>query len=151
MLVRQLSPKNNTVKEELLSISGSILCMQEDLFVAIQVGILAQNIINILKLPYKAGTPILIGDSNIKHMQARHPFDYDIYCDEIPNIIAHPDYVAFNKDLSIEYVKEFKLDNDFVKLSVRVSSNGTFFARTLYALNPQRVYDYIQKGTLKKV
>ena len=118
---------------------------------AIKVGILKQNIIDILALPYKAGTPILLGDSNIEHMKKSHPYDYEIYCDEISNIIDTPDYVSLNKDDSIEYVKEFEVNNNFVKVAVRISISGILYARTLYSLNNKRVSEYIAKGTLKKV
>lgn len=116
-----------------------------------QVGKLSKRIIDALQLPYVADTPIFIGDSNINHMQNNHPYDFDIYFEEIPNIIASPDYVSLNKDKSIEYVKEYKRDNNFVKVAVRISTTGKLFARTLYTLNTKRVMDYIAKGTLKKI
>ncbi len=85
-------------------------------------------------------------------MQDRHPQDYMKYGSFIPEILASPDYVGLNpKDDSIEYVKEFEIDNDFVKVAVRLSSGGALYARSLYVLNNQRVYNYIRKGTLKKV
>lgn len=51
----------------------------------------------------------------------------------------------------IEYVKEFQVDGEFVKVAVRVSASNTLYARTVYVLNPNRVQSFIQKGTLKKV
>ena len=117
----------------------------------IRVGTLKQNIIDLLSLPYKAGLPILLGQSNKEHMQKSHPLDYEMYYDEISTILDSPDYVALNKDGSIEYVKEFIVNDDFVKIAVRISSSGSLYARTLYTLNSKRVTDYIAKGTLKKV
>jgi len=55
------------------------------------------------------------------------------------------------KDGSIEYVREFLLDGEFVKVAVRVSGSGNLYARSLYVLNRQRVHNFIQSGTLKKV
>ncbi len=118
---------------------------------ATKVGVLKQNIIDLLSLPYKAGTPILLGQSNKEHMKKSHPHDYAIYCDDISIILDSPDFVSLSKDGSIEYVKEFKINNDFVKIAVRISTSGALYARTLYSLNPKRVADYIAKGTLKKV
>lgn len=101
-------------------------------------------------LSCSAGTPIYLGESNIKHMKSSHPEDFDAYGDDIPLIISSPDFIALNnKDNSIEYVKSYVTQyNEHVKLAVRVSNNGSFFARSLYALNNQRVSDYIEKGTL---
>lgn len=115
------------------------------------VGYIRQNIIDLLGLKCAADTPIYLGNSNIQHMQNSHPFDYKIYGDEIPDIIASPDYVSLNKDGSIEYIKEFKIDNNFVKVAVRVTPSGTYYARTIYVINTKRVQDYIAKGTLKKI
>ena len=91
---------------------------------ATRVGTLKQNIIDLLSLPYKAGLPILLGQSNKEHMQKSHPLDYEMYYDEISTILDSPDYVALNKDGSIEYVKEFIVNDDFVKIAVRISSSG---------------------------
>ena len=118
-----------------------------------QVGTITQDIINILGITYiKPDTPILLGDTNIKHMQTSHPADYQKYGSHIANILCFPDYVGINKkDNSLEYVKEFEIDNEFVKVAVRISLNGNVFARSMYILNNNRVKNFITKGTLKKV
>ena len=68
------------------------------------------------------------------------------------DIIADPDYIGVNsKDNSIEYVKGISIDQEFVKVSVRVSTQVKFFARSLYVLNRNRVNNFIAKGTLKKI
>lgn len=118
---------------------------------AVKVGVLKQNVIDLLALPYKAGVPILLGESNVEHMKKSHLYDYEIYCNDISTIIDCPDYVALNKDGSIEYVKEFKVNEDFVKVAVRISISGALYVRTLYSLNKKRVTEYIAKGTLKKI
>lgn len=85
-------------------------------------------------------------------MQNSHPADYAKYGANISDILSSPDYVRVNqKDNSIEYVKEYKVDGDFVKVAVRVSSGGNFYARSLYILNSNRVQSFIAKGTLKKI
>lgn len=84
-------------------------------------------------------------------MKTRHPADFVTYGDKIPEIISSPDYIGLHKSNgSIEYVKEYKINNDFVKVAVRVSGGGKLFARSLYVLNRSRVQNFIAAGTLKK-
>lgn len=117
-----------------------------------QVGKISSQVISVLGLNIAADTPIFIGASNIAHMQNSHPADYAKYGEKIPDILGSPDYVRINpKDGSIEYVKEYKIDSEFVKVAVRVSAGGNLYARSLYVLNNNRVYDFISKGTLKKI
>jgi len=116
-----------------------------------QIGKLDSKIVSLLSLNFAPGTPIYIGQSNIQHILSRHPADYAKYGSRISDIISSPDYVRENpKDGSIEYVKEFQIDNEFVKVAVRVSGTGTLYARSLYILNNKRVQNFIAKGTLKK-
>jgi hypothetical protein len=120
--------------------------------VAQQVGLLSKKIIDILGLNIQTNTPIFLGDSNKLHMQTSHPKDYAKYGGDIEFILSNPDYVGINKkDGSIEYVKEFCIDGEFVKVAVRISNNGQLFARSIYVLNNNRVFNFINKGTLKKV
>ena len=92
---------------------------------------------------------IYIGKTNIEHMKNSHPRDFAKYRNEISKILSDPDYVGLNKkDNSIEYVKEYKIDNEYVKVAVRVSRGNRFYARSLYVLNKRRVENFISKGTL---
>lgn len=117
-----------------------------------QVGSINSNVISALSLPIQPGTPIYLGDSNINHMKNRHPAEYQKYGADIPSILSSPDYVGVNKgDGSIEYVKEYKIDDEFVKVALRVSGSGKYFARSLYILNKNRVQNFIAKGNLKKL
>lgn len=85
-------------------------------------------------------------------MQSSHPADYAKYESELTNILSNPDYVGQNPaDGSIEYVKEYCVDNEYVKVAVRLSKADRYYARSLYVLNNNRVRNYIAKGTLKKV
>lgn len=85
-------------------------------------------------------------------MIQRHPADYQKYGAQIPYILSSPDYVGTNpSDGSIEYVKEFLVEGEYVKVAVRIAGTGKYFARSLYVLNPNRVRNFIAKGTLKKV
>lgn len=116
-----------------------------------KVGELSRAVIDTLGLSMKPGREILLGDSNIAHMQARHGADFNRYAAALPEILAAPDYVGLNpKDGSIEYVREFLLAGEFVKVAVRVSASGNLYARSLYVLNRQRAENFIASGTLKK-
>ena len=117
-----------------------------------EVGKLSARVISLLGSSLKVGQPIYLGPGNIAHMQNRHPADYAKYGQYIPLILSQPDYVGENpKDGSIEYVKDFQINGEYVKVAVRLSGGGTLYARSLYVLNPNRVHNFIQKGTLKKV
>lgn len=115
------------------------------------VGTLSPRVIELLDLSFRAGQAIMLGESNIAHMKSRHPADYERFGPYIPQILSKPDYVGQNPaDGSIEYVKEFVIEGAFVKVAVRVAASGTLFARSVYVLNPNRVRNFIAKGTLKK-
>lgn len=117
-----------------------------------EVGHLSASVIELLELQLEENQPIYIGDSNISHMKRKHPADYERYGSYISDILLSPDYVGENPtDGSIEYVKEFLVDDEFVKVAVRLSGGGVLYARSLYVLNHNRVVNFIKKGTLKKV
>ena len=117
-----------------------------------RIGTIKKNVILILGLDIPDGIPIYLGQTNIQHMQNKHPSDYQKYGDKISDILENPDYIGLNPaDGSLEYVKEYMMDNEFVKVAVRVSGNDTYFARSLYILNNNRVQNFIKKGTLIKV
>ena len=44
-----------------------------------EVGKLSEKVIALLGLPLQTNQPIFLGDSNIAHMQKRHPADYAQY------------------------------------------------------------------------
>lgn len=116
-----------------------------------QVGAIKSDVIQALGLTVEANTPIYLGPSNIQHMNLRHPADYQKYGEHIPDILATPDYVGVNpSNGSIEYVKEFLIAGEYVKVAVRIAGSGKYFARSLYVLKPNRVKNFIAKGTLKQ-
>lgn len=115
-----------------------------------KVGEISSRVIDLLNLNMEPGTPIYIGEANVKHMKSRHRTDYELYGHLIEEILDKPDYIGGREDGSVEYVKKVYVDNSYVKVAVRVSSRGTCFARTLYKLNENRVKNFIKKGTLVK-
>ncbi len=116
------------------------------------IGKVSARVISLLGESFQIDQPIYLGPSNIAHMQSRHPEDYAKYGPYIPKILAEPDYIGKNPtDGSIEYVKDFQINGEFVKVAVRLSGSGVLYARSLYILSPNRVQNFIKKGTLKKV
>lgn len=117
-----------------------------------RIGSFSERVIRTLDLNIAIGTPIYIADSNIEHMRNSHPQDYEKYKDDLQNIIANPDYVGKNnKDDSIEFTKEYFINEEYVKVAVRVSSSNIYYVRSMYVLNSNRVKNFIAKGTLLKL
>ena len=117
-----------------------------------QIGKLSKKVINLLGLNYIEGQPIILGDANIAHMQRQHPDDYIKYGKDIEDIINNPTYVARNPNQgSIEYIKEYKINNEFVLVAVRISSKGTLFAKTLFTMTERKIKIYLKNGYAKKV
>lgn len=117
-----------------------------------QVGVFSEKVIQVLELQIEAGTPIYIGDSNIDHIKKRHPVEYRQYFSRIEEILDEPDYVGKDpKNNSIDYVKVFRDGDDFIQVSVRVTNNGNYFAKTLFQLMTYKAERYIEQGTLKKL
>lgn len=115
-----------------------------------KVGCLTRQVAELLQLDISSDVGIFIGESNIRHMISKHRVAYEKYGLYIEEILQYPDYVGLNtKDESIEYVKEFRIENEYVKVAVRVSGSGAFYARSLYVLNNNRVRNFIEKGALK--
>jgi hypothetical protein len=111
------------------------------------VGFITEEVINLLSLDAEPNTPIYIGETNIEHMQSDHSDEYQKYGKRIPSIIANADYVRLKEDdNSIEYVRKF---GKYLKLAVRISSTGDYFARSLYFISKSRADNLIKKGELK--
>jgi hypothetical protein len=117
-----------------------------------KVGEITEQVISVLGLDVKAGSAILIGETNVRHIKSKHSRDYEKYGKRIKDILLSPDYVGINpKDASIEYIKEFEINGAYVKVAVRVSSRGTHFVRSMYAVNANRVKNFAAKGMVKSL
>jgi len=116
------------------------------------IGELNKFIIDRFKLDFMEGQPIYIGESNLNHMKAEHPKDFEIYGDKIEEIIRNPDYIAKHpkkKNSAIEYIKIYKNENnDHVLVAVRATGAGTLFARTLFVMDKEKVEKYKNKNAL---
>lgn len=117
----------------------------------IEIGVLNKRVIELLGLEYKDNKKILIGDGNIEHIKRQHIDDYIKYGNDIEEIIKNPTYVARNRNLkSIEYIKEYKNNNDFVLVAVRTTNKGTLFVKTLFRMSERKKEIYLKKGYVKE-
>ena len=113
---------------------------------------ISKQIIDILNLNLPPNTPVYIGASNIEHIKNRHPYEFDKYYQDISRIINNPDYVGLNpKDNSILMVKLFQIDNEYIRVAVKVTSKNICYAKTLHLLSSCNAERYLEKGTLKKL
>lgn len=116
-----------------------------------QVGKVTKKVMELLDLEYEKELPIILGNSNIEHMKRQHFEDYIKYGRDIKEIINNPTYVARNPNQgSIEYIKEYKLNDDFVLIAVRISNKGTMFVKTLFTMSERKKDIYLKKGYAKK-
>ena len=117
-----------------------------------QIGKVTKKTSELLGLDYQDEKPIFIGEANIAHMKEEHPEDYKKYGSKISEIIVNPTYLASNeKKKSIEYIKEYKVDNEYVLVAVRVSNNDVHFARTMYVMADEKVERYKRHNYFYKV
>ena len=117
-----------------------------------KIGYFSEKIIKLLGLSILPGTPILIGDSNIKHIKDRHPYEYEQYFSDIESILLSPDYVGINKrNGSIDFVKEYIIAGDHIQVSVRVNPGGAYYARTMFALMSYKLNRSLANGSLLPV
>lgn len=116
-----------------------------------QIGKVNKRVIKLLDLDYDEELPIILGDTNIEHMKREHLEDYNKYGKDIEEIIKNPTYVARNPNQgSIEYIKEYKIDNEFILVAVRISNKGTMFAKTLFKMTERKINIYLKNGYAKK-
>ncbi len=116
-----------------------------------QIGKVNKKVIDLLNLEYKQELPIILGEANIEHMKRQHPEDYEKYGKRIKDIINNPTYVARNPNQgSIEYIKEYKIDNEFILVAVRISNKGTMFAKTMFKMTERKINIYLDNGYAKK-
>jgi hypothetical protein len=119
---------------------------------AITVAYISNDIISLLKLKISSQI-ILFGVSNREHIKKEHPATFAKYSQElvhtISSILQTPDFVG-SRDGAIEYIKIMP-DGEILKIAVRESKNGVFFARTLYPIQQDELNRFLAKNTLIKV
>lgn len=68
-----------------------------------------------------ADEEVIITDERIRHIQERHPNDYERYYTYIPEIINNPDYILeANKPNTVEVLKEIEEQGEKFKLILRL-------------------------------
>ena len=69
----------------------------------------------------------------------------------IEDIINNPTYLARNeKKKSIEFIKKYVVDNEYVLVAVRVSYKDVYFARTMYVMSDEKVKKYFEHNYFYK-
>ena len=115
------------------------------------IGRLEDRIASLLGMKIPDDPMIYLGEQNIRHMRSSHPQDFEKDGDRIGEIVSEPDYVYLDpNDHSIEFIKEFVIFGEYVKVAVRASASSVYYARTLYVVRSERIQDYIRSGKLKK-
>ena len=101
-----------------------------------KIGYISQSVIKLLDLKISPDTPVFIGETNITHIKNRHPYEYEKYYKDIGMIINTPDYIGKNpKDNSLLFVKLYKTDDEYIRVAVKITSNGKCFVKTLHSLS----------------
>jgi hypothetical protein len=113
-----------------------------------KIGEFREEVVNILGLSIKPGTPIYIGESNLAHMAESHPSDFRKYNGLMNRIITEPDYVGVCDDGSVEYVRSL---GQYIKLAVRVAGDGFYYARSLYHVDKGAAERKIRQRKWKRV
>jgi len=113
-----------------------------------QIGEFTKTVVETLELDVEVGTPIYIGESNIEHMRSSHPRIYKKYGARIPVIINNPDYVGRRDDGTIEFIKSYGM---YIKIAVRVTVAGDYYARTIFHLDNKAVERLIKCGAWKQL
>lgn len=115
-----------------------------------EIGILSARVVDLLDSDYIVDSPIYIGEENIEKIKNKHPKDYEKYGHDIGRIISSPDYIVKHpQDSSIQYVRVYKKENDYVMVAVRVSGGGELFVRTLFVMAEEKIFKYWIKNVFK--
>ena len=114
------------------------------------IGYFSENVVKILSLSIKAGTPIYISDTNITHIREKHTDVYIKYFGNIEEIIKEPDYIGIAgvHAPSIEYIKRFDWDGKLVNVAVRATKSGIYYLRSMFIIENGRLNDYLKRGLL---
>jgi len=111
---------------------------------------ITDRVIYLLELDVKAGTPIYINDNNIERIKRKHPEDFTKYGSDLIEIINNPTYVSLHPvHGSIEYIRVYRKEQDYVLVGVRVSTTENYYVRTLFVMSNEKVYRYWLKGVLR--
>ena len=115
-----------------------------------KVGEFSAEVIKILNLDIPTGTNILLSESTLEHIKNDHPEIIGNHKTIISDIITAPTCVSIRvKDGSIGFFKEYEDGEQYyLELSVRSSSIGEFFVRTLHHVETGRIEKRVKKGKI---
>ena len=117
-----------------------------------KLGVIGTDIVEKFNLSVSPDTPIYIGLNNRIHMENNHGDIYREYSDCMGEIIKFPDYVGVNPhDSSLEYYKSYGDITLHIKLAVRPTKSGVYFAKTMYDINEHSLKSYLEKGRVKAI
>ena len=93
---------------------------------------------------------IIITSERIKHIQLRHPGDYEKYAQYIPDVIENPDYILEDKDNidTILILKTIK-DEENKKIQVVVKLETSIKGKNNSILTFWHIRDRNYKSTIK--
>jgi len=77
---------------------------------------------------------VVITDRQLAHIKDKHPQDYELYSEFIPEILKNPDYILqANKPNSAVLLKEIVSHNDRVQLVIRfrISSDPVSYKNSI--------------------
>lgn len=118
-----------------------------------KVGEFSAEVIKILNLKIPVGTNILLSESTLEHIKTDHPEIIGDHRTIIADIITAPVGVSLRiKDGSIGFFKEYQSGEQYyLELSVRSSSVGEFFVRTLHHVETGRIEKRVKKGKIIRI
>jgi hypothetical protein len=114
------------------------------------IGHFNREVIIALGLNIVEGTEIFLSPSTLLHIKNAHPEINDNHKHIISDIIENPSGVSYRtKDGTIGFYREFESgERYFLELSVRNSSIGEFFVRTLHFIEAERIQKRMRSGKI---
>lgn len=117
----------------------------------LEIGKLSARVVDLLESGYSVDSPIYIGYENIEKIKTKHPEAFRKYGRDIKKIISSPDYIAKHpKNDSIQYIKVYRKDNNYVMVAVRASRGGKLYVRTLFIMAEEKIFKYWRKNVFKR-
>ncbi len=117
--------------------------------VGARVGLLKQEVINILKVNLSpAGIFLLMG--GIKHIRNKRYRCFRNYLNEIPEIIKNPEYVGTNPKYpnSVEFLKNIRGKN--VLVAINTSPQKILKVSTMYTVTSSKLTNMLEHKRIKK-
>lgn len=97
---------------------------------------------------------VILTDERVRHIQDRHPGDFERYFMYISEIIENPDYILrANKPKSALLLKRFAQDEDGYKLILRLKTPGdpAEFKNSIISFQKVEIKRYIRYVNSEKV